>query len=198
LQGAIAADPGFFMYLLGCFYFPEGSSDAAETVPSEGERNVAKQAFRVLSNWTIVPGSDDSGEIDVQFLRSWIGEVRKLAKERRLVAVAESKIGAILSRATRKAGVPWPPEAVRQIIESSKSEELENGFYVALRNSRGVTIRRPTDGGSLERELAASYRSDARSVGAAQVRTRALLNIIAESYEREADGEDRSAEQRDW
>jgi hypothetical protein len=72
---------------------------------------------------------------------------------------------------------------------------MENGFYVAERNSRGVTIQRPNDGGRLERDLAASYRADARSVGAAQVRTRALLNRIAESYEREADGEDLSLSQ---
>jgi hypothetical protein len=42
------------------------------------------------------------------------------------------------------------------------------------------------------------YRAFAKSVSAAHVRTRALLNKLAESYEREADGEDQSAEQRDW
>jgi hypothetical protein len=29
LQGAIAADPGFFIYLLGCFYFPEGKDSCS-------------------------------------------------------------------------------------------------------------------------------------------------------------------------
>ena len=154
--------------------------------------------MRLLSDWTVVPGRNESGEIDEPSLRAWVDEVRNLAKERRLVGVADSKIGAVLSKVARTAGAPWPPEAVCRIIEDSKSEELENGFYIAARNSRGVTIRRPTDGGSLERDEAASFRADARSVGAAQVRTRAVLNKLAQSYEREAEGEDQSAEQRDW
>jgi hypothetical protein len=191
LHRALATDPNFFVYLLGIVY-------DLEIVPTEETRKVASQAIRVLSDLAVVPGSDDVGEIDAKILQTWVGEVLKLAKERRLEAVAESKIGAILAKAIGRGGAMWPPEAVRQIIEDLKSEELEDGFYVASRNSRGVTIRRPTDGGGQERDLAAEYRAFAKSVSAAQVRTRALLNKLAESYEREADGEDQSAEQRDW
>lgn len=198
LQRALATDPSFFVYLLNVVYPPEGDDHDHGVVVSEDSKKIASQAYRVLSDWTVVPGSDDAGDIDEQYLREWVGEVRKLAKESRLVAVAESRIGSILAKAARKPSSVWPPTAVQRIIETSKSDELESGFYLAERNARGVTIRRPTDGDSLERNLAAAFRSEARSIGAAQVRTRALLNRLAESYEREADGEDQSAEQRDW
>jgi hypothetical protein len=198
LQRALATDPSFFVYLLSVVYPPEGDDHDHGVVLSEDSKKIAKQAYRVLLDWTVVPGSDDTGDIDDQYLRAWVGEVRRLAKEGRLVAVAESRIGSILSKVVRKPTSAWPPTAVQGVIEASKSDELESGFYFAERNARGVTIRRPTDGGSLERDLAAAYRSEARSIGAAQVRTRALLNRLAESYEREADGEDQSAEQRDW
>jgi hypothetical protein len=144
-----------------------------------------------------VPG-DEGGEIDPEKLRAWVTEVRHLAKQQRRVAAMESKIGKILALAPRQAGIPWPPEAARQIIETSQSEELENGFIVAVGNARGVTVRKPTDGGSLEREEAAFYRLNAKSLPLTDLRTRALLNRLAQSYEKQADTEDQGAEQRDW
>jgi hypothetical protein len=196
LNTALANDPRFFMLLLTSVYSPEDEVSPGEF--TEEEKTIAQQAYHVLSNWTAIPGGDSDGEIDVNALRAWVVEVRNLARQKRITAVVESKIGAIISTTPRKAGVTWPPDAVQQIVETSKSKDLEEGFFIALRNSRGVTVRMPNDGGGQERELAAMYRSDARSVGAANVRTRALLNMIAESYERDADEEDQGAEQRDW
>lgn len=121
-----------------------------------------------------------------------------LAPEERRSAVAESKIGAILSKVPGKDGVPWQPEAFRRIIEDVGSKELENGFFVAERNKHGCTVRRTTEGGGIERETASRYRSLAKTAGIANARTRALLNLLAESYEREAEEEDRSAERWDW
>jgi hypothetical protein len=84
------------------------------------------------------------------------------------------------------------------VIEKSRSKLLEGAFVMALHNARGVTMRRLNDGGELEREEAAIYRADAAALGARHTRTRALLNRIADGYEQDAGGQDRSAEQRDW
>ncbi len=45
--------------------------------------------------------------------------------------------------------------------------------------------------------MALRYRAFAKFAGRANVRTRALLNMLAENYKREADEGDRRAEQRD-
>lgn len=193
LDEAIAGDPGFFVHLLSMFY----SADVPSS-PSESERNMARQAYRVLNGWSVVPGTKADGEIDGERLRSWVDEVLRLAKEKRLSDVAESKIGAILARAPEKGGLPWPPQAVRQLIEHVGSKELENGFFVAERNKHGSSMRRMTEGGSIERSVASRYRDLAKAAGTADVRTRGLLIKLAESYEREAEEEDRSAERRDW
>jgi hypothetical protein len=103
-----------------------------------------------------------------------------------------------LSKAPDEDGVSWPPEAVRRIIEHVNSRELEDGFFIAERNKQGATIRRTTEGGGIEREFASRYRSLAKTAGIANLRTRALLNKLAESYEHEAEEEGRSAERRDW
>ncbi|GGI27850.1 XRE family transcriptional regulator [Bradyrhizobium guangdongense] len=196
LNDALAMQPHLFMDLIGRVYLPDGEVAPAEI--SEQDKNIAEQAWRVLSGWTTVPGTRVNGEIDPRALQAWVDEVRRIAQQKRLSPVTESKIGAILSAAPRTDGMPWPPEAVRQVLESSRSVDLEEGFYVAVRNRRGVTMRRSNDGGDQERDLVAMYRSDAKSAGAANVRTRALLNKIAESYQYQANEEDQGAERRDW
>jgi hypothetical protein len=196
LEEAIAADPSFFVRLLADAYRAEGEEQPPEF--SESERKIARQAFHVLKGWSKVPGIKEDGEIDAEALGSWVEEVLRLARDKRRTAVAECKIGAILSKAPSKEGVPWPPEAVQRIIEHVGSKELENGFFVAEQNKHGSTVRRTTEGGSIERDIASRYRSLAKVAGIASVRTRALLNMLAESYQREAEEEDRSAERRDW
>ena len=194
LNKAIADDPKFFMFLMSKFYLPEGATPPAV---SEEDRGVAKLAYHVLSNWDLLPG-EEAGAIDAMALEAWIDEARLLGKEAGLAAAVERRIGGILAKAKRQVGAPWPPMAVRTVIEKSKSKALEDAFVTALRNGRGVTVRRLNDGGELEREEAAIYRADAAASGARHARTRALLNKIADGYEHDASWEDRSAEQRDW
>jgi len=49
-----------------------------------------------------------------------------------------------------------------------------------------------------ERALAAQYRADALACAFTWQRTQAVLERIAERYERDAAREDQGAEQRDW
>jgi hypothetical protein len=71
-------------------------------------------------------------------------------------------------------------------------------FQIGLYNRCGVTVRLPTDGGQQERELATLYRADALACAYTWQRTQAVLERIAEGYERDAAREDQGAEQRDW
>lgn len=76
------------------------------------------------------------------------------------------------------------------MVEAIGSRELENGLVIGCLNSRGVTSRGVYDGGEQERTVAAKYRSGSNSTKANPRTSRA----IAESYERDAKGEDLEAE----
>ncbi len=145
-----------------------------------------------------VPGSDESGAIDSAMLESWVNEARRLCAEAGQLEIGDHRIGQILSAARRFPGEAWPPEAVRDVIERCRSRELERGFEIGLYNRRGVTVRLPTDGGEQERALTAQYRADALACAFTWERTKAVLERIAGSYERDAAREDEGAEQRDW
>jgi DNA-binding XRE family transcriptional regulator len=200
LHRALSRDPGFFAHLLKLIFLPAKDSGVEEPQPEDQEQvqNMASQAYDVLHEWAHVPGADEAGVIDGPALETWVKVARKLLKESGRGEIGDSKIGEILSASKRELDQPWPPEAVREIIEIARSRALESGFEVGVYNRRGVTVRMPHDGGGQERALAESYRRDAEALRFDWPRTAACLDRIATTYEVDATREDLSAEQRDW
>jgi len=77
----------------------------------------------------------------------------------------------------------WPDESVRDLIDSTESRDLESGLRSGRINQRGVWTKLPTDGGRPERDLAKSYRADARILTLRWPRTATVLNSLADIYE---------------
>jgi hypothetical protein len=198
LHKALSTKPKFFVELLSAVFASNVNAPPDDPVAFETARAIATQAFRVLDEWKRIPGSDDTGVIDGAALEAWVKEARRLSAEVGLAEVGDSRIGRILSAAPRIPDEAWPPEPVRDIIEMCRSRDLEEGFQIGLYNRRGVTVRLPTDGGQQERELATQYRADALACAFTWQRTQAVLERIAEGYQRDAVREDQGAEQRDW
>lgn len=200
LHRALSHDPEFFVQLLKLIFLPAEGSGVVEPEIADREkaRNLASQAYDVLRDWAHVPGSDDQGAINSVALEDWVKRARKLLAEAGRGEIGDSKIGEILSAAKREPDQPWPPLAVREIIELTRSHRLEQGFQIGVYNRRGVTVRMPHDGGGQERALAERYRRDAEALRFDWPRTAACLDRIATTYEADAKREDLSAEQSDW
>jgi hypothetical protein len=198
LHKTLSTHPQFFVLLLSAVFASKDDVPSEDPAAFETARAIASQAFGVLEKWERVPGSDDGGVIDGAALETWVKEARRLCAEAGRAEVGDSRIGQILSAAPRTAGETWPPEPVREVIEVCRSRDLERGFAVGVYNRRGMTVRSPTDGGEQERALAAQYRADALACAFTWQRTQAVLERIAERYERKAAREDQGAEQRDW
>lgn len=201
LHRALSRDPELFASLLKLIYMPAEDSGVEEPAPEDMEnaRKLAAQAYDVLHDWALVPGTDDQGHIDQIALEEWVKKARKLLVEAGRGEIGDSEIGTILSAAPVEPGQPWPPKPVREVIDAVRSRALERGFEIGVYNRRGVTVRTPLDGGTLERDLAARYRADAETLRFDDwQRTAACLDRIAERYEADAAREDLAAQKRDW
>jgi transcriptional regulator with XRE-family HTH domain len=183
LHRQLATQPEFFAEVLRVVF--RGDDEEARAL-SDQEQVRARLAFELLHSWKRPPGLSENGEFDGTVLRDWVLLARHLAAETHRAAIGAQQIGSVLRYVPAGPDGVWPPEPVRDLIEELEDGELELGLQIEIRNSRGVTVRGPTDGGQQEREIAERFRADARALQDAWPRTSVMLSQIAESYELEA------------
>lgn len=199
LQKALATDPSFFMMLLKAIYAPSPESGIKELESEDAEQasDIASHAWNVLHDWDYVPGANDAGDIDGAALQSWVKTVRTLCSESGRREVGDERIGNILAASKSDSDGMWPPKAVRELIEATRSKELEHGIVLGVVNRRGVTTRGMYDGGEQERALEAKYRRLYAALSE-WPRTAGVLDELARNYAADAEREDQRVERRQW
>jgi len=200
LQRVLSTTPKFFVDVVRAVYRPSKESGIEEPPPADPEqaRAIASQAYELLRDWRRVPGLTDTGMIDAAALEAWVKEARLLCAQAGREVVGDLHIGQILAAAPPETDGVWPAIAVREVIEITRSHDLERGISVGVHNSRGPTWRGMTDGGIQERERAEHYRRSGAETSLEWPRTAALLDLIAKSYEEQGQWHDQDAERIDW
>jgi hypothetical protein len=169
-------------------------TDAAEE-PDEQAIEIARNGYRLLSEWRTLPGRDGD-MVDGEVLRQWVDETRtRLGQEHRL-RVGDNFIGKLLAASPPDPDDAWPCRAVREVLETVASKQIERGFATEIFNSLGVTSRGALDGGDQERDRGAAYREQAQRFVDAWPKTAALLRDAAETFEGLARDHDADAERR--
>ena len=197
LQNALSSSPQFFVELLCALYRPTKENGIEEPVPADPERAraIARQAHDLFHAWRRLPGTTDDNVLDAGALEK---EARKLSAEVGRGQVGDLQIGQMLAAAPRDPDGIWPAIPVRDVIEITRSRDLERGIIAGIHNSRGPTWRSMTDDGAQERELAKDYRKCSEETALEWPRTSAMLEQIAKSYEHEGGWHVDDAERRDW
>jgi hypothetical protein len=190
LERRLARDPGFFVEILSLIYRARGDED-----PPDVPETVAANAYRLLGEWAIVPGSTtEMGKIDADELNVWVDKARELARDAGREEIGDQEIGKILANAGGDDDETWPTRPVRDLIERLHSSDLNQGFQIEVFNNRGVTSRGLTQGGEQERVLVAKYDTLAEKIRDGWPTTASILASLARGYEREAARWDEDAE----
>lgn len=192
LHEELTRDPGFFTDVIEVIYSRQQSDE--ERKPSEDQRQLSTQAYRLLTSWRMPPGSDDPG---YPSLEDWVHDARTELTRRNLLHAGDQFIGQSLGRTAEDPDGTWPGERVREIIEDVRSSDLESGIIFTVFSSEGATWRSLDTGGQPERARANMYQRYAKTVGTDWPRTRRLLIHIAEAWDRRARQEDHLAEIRE-
>lgn len=123
-------------------------------------------------------------------LLAWANEALGLTSAQRRTESGLSAVADVLARAPAGADGAWPAVAARQLLESGTYPDLADRMWIAKHNARGITTRGHLAGGDQERDLAATFHGWASTVRAEWPRTAALLDRLAEDYEREGRQQD--------
>ncbi|MGA2054692.1 MAG: XRE family transcriptional regulator, partial [Bradyrhizobium sp.] len=200
IMSELATKPDLFVQLLAAVYKPSEDSGVVDPLAENPEhaRNIANQAYRLLRIWNVIPGTGADGSIDGARLEAWVKEARKLAHAIGRGAIADQKIGEMLSASKVDDDGIWPVVPVREVIEAIRSRDLETGVAIGKSNRRGVTTRAYGDGGDLERKEAKRYRDWSEAAALDWPRTSGILENLAKNYDHQAKAHDEDAERVDW
>ncbi|WP_460158554.1 hypothetical protein [Pseudomonas sp. S3_E11] len=188
----MARTPEIFVDVLSDVYRSKSSDPATEV--SDEVKALARASHRLLKAFKRIPGLVDE-KVNYELLSSWVTEVRDRAADRDLLEVCDSYIGQLLAHSPHDPDEDfWPPLAVKKVIESTASIELERGLISECFNKRGVYSKSINEGGGQERALAEKYQLWADGA-VSYPRTSATLRSIADSWISQSVDEDTRAEQ---
>ena len=192
LERLIATSPAFFVHVLSrCFKRRDGGEDPLEwRIDDETRRRaVAVNAYHLLAEITLVPGTKEDCSIDQDDLLHWVKETRQLCAQFGRATMGDQQIGQLLARAPEDDDGVWPCRAVCAAMEAVATADVESGIVIGKLNMRGM-FERTGEGGEMERELAAKYRHWAQHRRVDYPFAGRVLNRIAESYDADARRED--------
>lgn len=165
-------------------------ADPAEFRVPEGCEHIAQRAYCFLEAIERIPGQDKvTKEEQREELMEWVTRVRRSCAELGRERIADECIGKLFSHAPVGEDGVWPGEAVRDVMDDLRSEDISIGAYRGLYNARGVHWRK--EGGDQERELANKYRTwaDALQFTHPFLSSTVLMPLV-NTYEREAEQHD--------
>jgi hypothetical protein len=191
LHRVMAEDPIFYASLIHDAFKPH-NQEVPE--PTDAQKAKARAAYRLLSEFTAIPGANN-GQIDEDVLFAWVDAVRSIAKKDDRPEIADEFIGHMLAYAAPDPDGAWPHRIVRDLIEKVSSSHLETGIDTERFNMAGRPHARALyGGGSRERGVAEEFRDWSKKTRAWQ-RTSAMLERIAQSWDRFAAMQDERAKQ---
>jgi hypothetical protein len=185
LELRLASDPAFFCEVIGIVFRSDKNEHKEQ--PTEQQREIAQNAYRLLSAWKTVPGTSSKGSFDDNAFTQWITEVKKLTIASGHFDVAMSQIGQVLPYSPADQNGLWIHHSVAKMLNNKDAERMRSGFTMELFNRRGV---HGFSAGKEERQIAASNREKAEVLEHHGYHrfANAMLEF-AKSYEREADRE---------
>jgi hypothetical protein len=194
IHKVISEDPEFFIKVICDLYKPKTASEEDEEIDEELAAK-ASQAWKLLQSWGTPPGLDEQGKVDNKKLESWVNQSLELAAEKDRLDITKEHIGKVLFHLpVDSETASWPCIELSELLESLKDSVIESGILYAQVDSRGGTSKAMLEGGKQERDIAMEWRNKLEVIDKKWIRIRALIQRIAEYWDRDAKREDERAE----
>ena len=186
LENRLAADPAFFCEVIG-MVFRSKNEEKKDEEPTEQQRNIAQNAYKLLSEWKTPPGIKSDGSFDSDSFTAWLEETKRIAAETGHLEIALSQLGNVLTHAPRDEDGLWIHSVVAQALNEKDVKTMRSGFTAELFNQRGV---HGFTAGREERELARINHERAEALETkGYSRFATAMREFAKSYERDAERE---------
>ena len=184
LNNRLATDSSFFCEIIRLTYRSKNTPQIKNEL-TENEKALATNAWRLLDEWHIPPGSRLDGTFDEEQFKKWLKETWDITKETGHLEVALLNIGKVLFNCPTDQSGFWINKTAAEALNMKETDEMRSGFFSEVFNSRGFHMVDPL--GKPELKYSEDYRKKAVDTeNAGYQRFAVTLRKIAEHYEYDA------------
>lgn len=185
LENSLSSNPSFYCELIQLIYCAEGvDPDTSEL--TEQNRSIADNAYRLLSTWSTVPGTQKNGDFSPEAFSKWLVAMEAIVKASGHYDVALIQLGYVLINSPEGPDGLWIHPTIANAINNRQRSSLRDGFRTGVLNSRGAHYVDPE--AKPEKALAEKFRGQAEDAeNAGYQRLATTLREVAESYDRDAE-----------
>lgn len=185
LENRLASDPAFFCEVIRLIYRSKNEDNPVKE-PSEQDKAIATNAWRLLHEWQTPPGMQADNSFSQEQFKQWLQQTKEMCAKSGHLEVALLHVGNVLFYCPADPKGLWIDQVAAEALNASDAEDMRRGFSTEVYNSRGVHMVDPA--GKPERGLAENYRQKADIVeNAGYQRFAVTLRNLAESYDRDAE-----------
>ena len=180
LGNRLASDPAFFCEVIRLIYRSKKEDKSAKE-PSEQEKSIATNAWRLLDEWQTPPGIQPDGVFSREQFTEWLENIKEACAESGHLEVALKHVGHVLFYCPPDPQGLWIDQTAADALNGKDAEEMRSGFRSEILSSRGVIWIGPA--GTPERKLAEQIRQKAEEVeNAGYQRFAVTLRDVSEFY----------------
>lgn len=183
LEQQLSVNPELFCTFIKLVYTSteQGASPKEYTAREQAQ---AENAWKLLSEWHVPPGTLTDGSFSGEDFRQWLERVKTECAESGHLEVALQHVGNVLIYCPPDSDGLWIPHTVAEALNAKDAADMREGYSMGFFNSRGVHYVDPT--GAPEKALAETYREKADAADQhGYQRLAATMRELGERYDRE-------------
>ncbi len=186
LEYQLANKPEFFCEVIQLLYRSK-KDNSPTTSKSEHAEAIATNAWRLLHEWHIIPGTLEDGTFSASAFESWFEHVKEICTKSGHLEVALVTLGEVLIHAPADVNGLWINQTLAKVINEFDADKIREGFEIGKCNERGVVSIDPT--GKPERILSEQYNEMANALESAGYHRFAIsLRNLSKTYDHQARG----------
>jgi hypothetical protein len=186
LEYRLSTDPQFFVEVLQLVYRSTNDEEPSKKSGAEVSQAIASNAWQLLRQWQVPPGSKQDGTFDGSDFTAWLETAQALTAKSGHLRVALVTIGQVLIHVPADPGGLWMNRVVAEALNGRDAADMRDGYRTGVVNARGPHWVDPT--GAPERELAEQFRVKAEAMENVRFqRFATVLKQLAKSYDRDAE-----------
>jgi len=184
LELYLASHPDFFCEVIRLVY--RSKKEIKSHIESnEKNKNIVLHSYHLLRRWRTPPGTQPDGHFSETHFKQWLVSVKTQCIESGHLEVAYQHIGNVLVHSPADPDGFFINCSIAEVLNEKDADNMREGYYIAIINSRGVHGVDPE--GKPELELAEKYNKLAKEVeDAGYQRFATTFKSLADSYNQEA------------